>query len=162
MHNITLPLLQNFTRPTISLYGVNALIDPGSTPLILNFSDEAIYHLFGGVDTTKIVPLKGVGSATARVFQLNHFCIGDMVFRDFPALVCPMEDTECPIVIGCSMYSRDSVCTYDFGHNTVTFALSEVFFRAGKPCIRHRGGWGFLDFEDDNFVALPITTNKYG
>lgn len=84
--------------------------------------------------------------------------LGDMVYRDFPAVVCALEDVDCPIVIGSSMYSRGSKCIIDTEENIVTFMFTEVFYRVGKPCIRRNEGWGFLDFQDGNFVALPIMT----
>ncbi len=158
MHKIKLPLLHNYDRPTISLYSVNALIDSGAVPLILNLDDRTVKEFFGGKDTGKVVSVKGIGQTDAKVYVLEHFCIGDMVFRDFPALVCPLKDETCPIIIGCSMYSRGSKCLIDTEKDEVTFEFTEVFFRAGKPCIRRKGEWGFLDFKDGKYIALTITT----
>ena len=156
-HIVSFPMLKSFTRPVISLYNVNALVDPGSTPLIIDMDDKSVSELFGGQYTGKDVELKGIGKGVAKVYKLNHFCIGDMVFRDFPALIGSLEDKGTPIVLGSSMYNRGSKCLFDTDANEVVFYFSEVFFRAGKPCIRHKDGWGFLDYKDGHFVAMPIT-----
>ncbi len=156
-HKVVLPLLKSYDRPIISLYNVNALVDPGSVPLIIDMDNDTVSSLFGGQYTGRDVEVKGIGTGSAKVYILKHFCLGTMTFRDFPALIGSLEDKETPIVIGCSMYARGSKCLIDTESNEVTFYFSEVFFRAGRPCIRHKDGWGFLDYQNGHFVALPIT-----
>ena len=158
IHEVTLPLLRNYDRPVTKLYNVKTLIDPGSVFLIVDMDDKHIKELFGGEFAGFTVTLTGVGTCRAKVYMFKHFCIGDMVFRDFPALVGSLENKETPIVIGCSMYSRGTKYTIDTETSHITFHFPEVFFRAGKPCVRRNGGWGFLDQDDGEFVALPITT----
>lgn len=159
-HIVTLPLLKGYDRPTVKLYNVKTLIDPGSVFLIVDMTDEYVRKLFGGKNTGFVKTLTGVGECEAKVYMFEHFCIGDMVFRDFPALVGTLANKETPIVIGSAMYSRGTKYEIDTELNQITFKFPEVFFRAGKPCIRRKrsaDGWGFLGYQNGGFVAMPTT-----
>ena len=156
-HSVTFPISRRYDRPVIEIYGVNALIDPGSVFLIIDMDDAAIKKLFGGEYTGYEREVFGVGKCMAKIYMLKHFCIGDMVFNNFPAPVGTLEDMESPIVIGSSMYSRGSKYLVDTESNQITFYFPDVFFRSGKPCIRRGEGWGYLDFDKGDFKALPIS-----
>ena len=155
MFRSQLELIDRYDRPTVELYGVNALIDPGSVWLIIDSTPEAIKELFGGSGTGIMQEVQGIAApkVPGEIYILEHFCMGDMVFKNFPAMVAPIADNEISMMIGCSMYGGGTRYTIDTEANTIVFEYPELFFAAKKPVIRRNGEWKRLDFINGNLVA---------
>ena len=80
--------------------------------------------------------------------------MGEMVFRNFPAIVAPIADPNIGIIIGSSLYSRGTKYTIDTENSVIIFEYPDIFFISGKPCIKRNGEWKYLDVKDDKLVAL--------
>ena len=156
MHNIEIPLLTRFTRPTISLYSSRALIDTGAEWLIIDMDEKSVIRKFGAKKIPISGDLFGISEIPVQyqVFLLDHFCIENMIYKKFPAIVAPINDPNVDIIIGSSMYSRGSKITIDTDRNSVIFDFTDVFFLSGKPWIRRNGEWRYLDVRDGKLVAL--------
>ena len=81
MHNIEIPLLTRFTRPTISLYSSRALIDTGAEWLIIDMDEKSVIRKFGAEKIPIFGDLFGISEIPVQyqVFLLDHFCIGNMI-----------------------------------------------------------------------------------
>ncbi len=127
--------------------------------MILDFDDDSITTLFGGIKIKYTVEITGVSQQKVQgnVFILDHFVLGDMVFRHIPAIQAPIADSDISIILGCCMFGGGASCTYDTGKDMVLFHYPDICVAAAKTWTKHNGEWRILDVQDNHFVALPIS-----
>ncbi len=134
-YNFSLDVLPGKGRPIVQLGKYSALVDTGCEYVVLALSDKVIINTYGGVDANHYTHIQGINKAAeddtlGKVFVLGHFSVGPLEYTNIPVIAKDIADPEVDIVLGGSLFGRDSSVTWDKRSHQVKIFVPEMTGRS--------------------------------
>lgn len=105
MKEFSLPLMGEYTRPTIKLYNLPALIDTGAIIPVISIFPSIFEKYFESKIILENGHISGIGGdELGAVYSLANFQIGDLNFKDFEVFVPHKPKLQFPILLSANLF----------------------------------------------------------
>lgn len=105
MKEFSIPLMGDYTRPTIKLYHLPALIDTGAIIPVISIFPSVFEKYFESKLILENGHISGIGGDEfGAVYSLANFKIGDLIFEDFEVFVPYKPKLQFPILLSANLF----------------------------------------------------------
>ena len=140
MKEFTVRVVPDSSRPIVSVYGMDALIDTGAdVPVVSVMAIDFLIDRFHAKTVLKVAKIRGFGGEEhGDVLVIDQFVFGDLVFPNMHVFV-PKRTLAFPFVLSASMFNR-LVYEIDMKNHAMTVRIPDDESNVRNLLIQQQDG----------------------
>ncbi len=105
MKEFSIPLMKKYSRPTIELYKLPALIDTGAVIPVFSMYPALFEKCFDSKIILENSSISGIGGKEyGSVYSISEFKIGELIFKNFEVFIPDEPSLQFPFLLSATLF----------------------------------------------------------